>query len=135
MTTPPPVPPPSGPDDPPWHIRTRPVGPAEVTCPACAMEMVIHAVPGDVNICLGCRALLVLEVRWERLGEKSWRSKDPVMRRPTDDEEMRWLSHPRVIAAIKQVADHHAQHGSPHPNITPPDNGRPDNGRPGTPPF
>lgn len=107
----------------------------EAECPACAAVCIFDgAHDRDAVICMGCRALLVLEgdfhAKLTVTGESprqsarlEWVCMSTSLRRPTDEEEVMLLSHPAVRRGISLVARHHSQHGSPHPGITPPDAG------------
>lgn len=103
----------------------------ESTCPACDAVVITHGITQyDISICMGCRALLVFEanislVYVTQLGIYSWlvMNDGHLLRRMTDAEEADALKNPQVQAAIAEVAEHHRRHGSPHPNISPPDQG------------
>jgi hypothetical protein len=84
-------------------------------------------------ICVGCRALLIIDA--DLIGDYA-----PVTgsggaiecaifdnvraRIPTDDEEIALLARTDVLNGIRQVAEYHAEYGSPHPNIDRPDEGK-----------
>jgi hypothetical protein len=104
--------------------------PLELECPACGVDIVGVGTPSELVLCIGCRAILVFEVDLTlmfdaRDSSYAWCLLPGAakLRRPTEDEERKALATPAVIAAIRAVAEHHARHGSPHPNIAPPDGG------------
>lgn len=96
-----------------------------VSCPACSAEIIGVTAVGDFSICIACRAIVILDVEWVILHDpvrgKRGVVNDVFLRRPTDDEEMRALHSPAVQHFIGLVARHHERHGSPHPDISPPD--------------
>lgn len=95
-----------------------------LACPACNATLIGMRLIGDCTICVSCRAMLTMDCDWHI--EHQHAMKRAVitrlyLRRPTDAEEVKWLSDARVTDAIRIVAQHHQVHGSPHPNIAPPD--------------
>ena len=94
-------------------------------CPSCGTQLIFGyeddsaLTDGDGVICVVCRALAVY---YDASAPAS-------LRRPTDDEELRLLSTPRVQDMITHVAEYHSRHGSPGPMFRPPDAG------PGHPPY
>jgi len=100
------------------------IAPVDLVCPACAAELIGLCQVGDAAVCIACRALITLDVEYHSedgatgpvaVVDRAW------LRRPTDAEERAWLTDPRVLAVIDLAARHHARHGSPHPNLRPPD--------------
>ena len=89
---------------------------AILTCPACGAEIFGLRHLRNAVICIGCRALVTADYNDKR---------EVVLRYPTDEEETLWLQHPQVQRAIATVAVHHERHGSPHPGISRPDDGKP----------
>ena len=81
-------------------------------CPACGVGIFGITHVGECSFCSACRAMITLDVTKER---------GPFLRYPTELEETTWLKDPRVLRVIATLRDHHARHGSPHPDIAPPD--------------
>lgn len=84
--------------------------PLDLTCPACGVA-IAWVLEGPLNsaypqICIGCRALLVLDYR-----------PSAHLRYPTDREENVMLTNPHVLKAINEVAEYHRREGPPmsHP--------------------
>lgn len=88
----------------------------ELHCPACGVGIYGITHVGECSFCSACRAMITLDFDEQR---------NPVLRYPTDQEETEWLANPRVLRVIAALASHHERHGSPHPNVNPPDDGKP----------
>ena len=100
-------------------------GLGHLPCPVCEVQLIGMNRVNEIFICIACRALIALDVEWDIVchatAGRATHVTNVFLRRPTDDEEEQALRDPRVIEAIKMVAEHHRVHGSPHPAITPPD--------------
>ena len=99
---------------------------AAMPCPACGAPLIGQLVIHEIFVCIACRALVTLDIDYDIIGSPHGRAvliNDAYLRLPTLDEEDQALRSPKVIEAIRMVAEHHRVHGSPHPRISPPDTG------------
>lgn len=82
-------------------------------CPACSVMLFGFTEPESPAICINCRAIVIISV--EVVDDPVELMKPVIfLRRPSEDEELKFLASPRMQALIARAAEYHRVYGPPN---------------------